>query len=161
MTRECERRRTKRGSATVEFALSAVILFGLIFGLMDCCRAFYAYEFVTYAARRGARYAMVRGSACTSWANACPASAAQILTYVQSITMAGIDPAGISMNTTSSFVWPGTDPGVVLNPGCTAGDNNPGCPVQIFVQYNYQSILPFKKGTTLKLSSVSETLISQ
>ncbi len=53
----------ERGSSAVEFALSAAVLFMLMFGVMLMCLALYSYHFVAEAAREGTRYEMVRGSA--------------------------------------------------------------------------------------------------
>ena len=62
-----------------------VVLFASLFGIMDCARALYCYHFVSYAARQGTRYAMVRGSTWSSnpCANTtsfdCDATASNIL----------------------------------------------------------------------------------
>ena len=107
----------QRGSGTLEFAFALIlILFPLMLGIIDFSRALYAYHWVAYAAREGTRWASVRGAACTSPMTSCNATAAQIQSYVQSIVAPGIFSAScsgsnagcISINTTSSYVWPGT-----------------------------------------------------
>src|ERR1700733_11771077 len=119
-----QRRSGTKGGSIVEFAMSIIVLLILIFGIINFFLAFYAYQFVTYAARAGARYAIVRGSACTSWPvngtipNNCDATAAQIQTYIKSLNLPGIDPALLTMNTTTSFVWPDTAPAATA--GCTS-----------------------------------------
>lgn len=154
------KRTPRRGSAAVEFAVASIILFAFMFGIMDFCRAVYAYEFVNYAARQGARYAMVRGAvSCPPFVTAgvshCNASATDIQNFVKSLNMPGIDPSQITINTTSTYVWPGT------GPGCTGGGNNPGCPVKVLVSYNYFSSIPFIRIRTLTLRSSSMMVISQ
>lgn len=157
MSRRVKRPAGKSGSAIVEFLLSAIVLLSFMFGIIDFARLFYTYEFVAYTARQGARYASVRGSACSSWTSACPATAADILAYVQGLAI-GIDPANLTMNTTAGSVWPATSPSAA---GCSAGVNNPGCEVRVSLSYNYQQILPFLLGGTIPLQSSSEMLISQ
>ena len=55
-------RALRRGSGLIEFVLASSIFLAFLFGIIDFCRAVYAYQFVTYAARAGARWAMVRGN---------------------------------------------------------------------------------------------------
>jgi Flp pilus assembly protein TadG len=61
----------EEGSALVEFALSSVVLFMTLFGLMASCTALYSYLFVAEAAREASRYAIVRGDSCTGLSD-CP-----------------------------------------------------------------------------------------
>ena len=46
----------------VEFAISAWILFMLLFGIIEFCILIYSESVVAYAAQQGARYWMVRGA---------------------------------------------------------------------------------------------------
>ena len=81
----------ERGDSMVEFALSAIVLFSAIFGILDCSRALFVYHFVSYAAQEGTRYAIVRGSAfsgtscATTSTLACDATSANITSYVQGL----------------------------------------------------------------------------
>ena len=65
-----EFRRDQRGTALVEFALIAPLLFLLLFGIIDFGRALYYYNQVTQLAGQGARAAVVNrnpdGTAITS-----------------------------------------------------------------------------------------------
>jgi len=154
----------KRGSALIEFALSSMFFLAFLFGIMDFARAVYAYEFVTYAARSGARWAMVRGSSCAvlNPASFCEpaggattgATGADIQTYVRSLNLPGIDPSQITINTSASYLWPGG------GSGCSSG-NSPGCPVKVLVQYPYASSIPFLRIKTITLTADSEMVISQ
>ena len=156
-------RARKRGSAVIEFALVSVVFLAFVFGIMDFCRAVYAYEFVTYAARSGTRWAMVRGNQCSlanpaTWCEpasgaATGATAADVQTYVQSLNLPGIAPSLITVTTT----WPAT------GSGCTSssGVNSPGCPVDVMVQYPYDSSIPFIHITTITLTAESQMVISQ
>src|SRR5271166_4812270 len=68
----CRVLRNDRGSQLVEFAVSLLLLLMVIFSIIDLSRAMYSYEFVTYAAQEGARYAIVRGY---DWTGNCSTSA--------------------------------------------------------------------------------------
>jgi Flp pilus assembly protein TadG len=132
----------ERGSALVEFAAVFTVLFTFLFAIMDLSRALYTYHFVADAAREGTRYAMVRGSTCTSWTTACPAAASDIQTYLKSVP-AGINPASLTATTT----W--------------TPNNSPGSVVQVQVQYSFQPIFPFIPKTALVMTSTSQVVISQ
>ena len=54
----------ERGSALVEFGLIAIVLFTLIFGIVDFGRALFAYHYVANTAREATRMASVRGNDC-------------------------------------------------------------------------------------------------
>lgn len=158
----------KRGSALIEFAVASMVFLAFVFGTIDFARFLYAYEFVTFAARAGARYAMVRGATCAStngsaWCGtggpAGGASAAQIETFIKAMNLPGIDPgpSGLTMNKTITFVWPAT--GAACN--SANGINYPGCPVQVQVSYPYVSSIPFVHITTFTLYATSEMVISE
>ncbi|MGC2422448.1 MAG: TadE family protein [Candidatus Acidiferrales bacterium] len=132
----------QRGSTLVEFAVVLTVLFMFLFGVMDFARALYAYHFVANAAREGARYAIVRGSTCSSWGTACPAAASDIQTYLRNVPP-GINPNNVTVTTT----W--------------TPNNNPGSTVQVKVQYSFQFILPFLPKSTLVMTSASQMVIAQ
>ena len=154
----------KRGSALIEFFFASIILLTFIFGILDFCRAVYAWEFVTYAARAGARWAMVRGNQCylanpASWCDPASsatsgATSADVQTYVQTLNLPGVNPAGISVTTT----WPATTLSSCATP---SGGNSPGCPVKVMVTYPYISSLMFYRIATITLPAESQVIISQ
>jgi Flp pilus assembly protein TadG len=164
----------QRGAVTFEFTLAMVlVLFPLMFGILDFSRAAYAYHWVSYAAREGTRWASVRGAACLLLSGGCPAAATDIQTFIQSIappgmytaTCSGNNAGCISINTTSSFVWPGKggDGNDCTNGGVLA-TNSPGCIVKVQVNYYFGFTLPYLGpvvGTTIKLQSTSQMVISQ
>ncbi len=67
--------KTQRGAAMVEFALIALLFFMILFGIIEFGRAFFTYNTLVEATRRGARVAAV-----------CPVSAAG-QTMVQQATI--------------------------------------------------------------------------
>jgi Flp pilus assembly protein TadG len=152
--------------------VATFVLFPLIFGIVDFGEALYAYHFVANAAREGTRYAIVRGSSCTGLSGGCPASSSDIQSYVQNLASGiGINSNSVTIDTTSSDVWPGTGPSGSCN--TTEGNNSPGCIVQVKVVYPFNFAIPLLPthacplptgGTTtanICMSSTSEMVISQ
>ena len=137
-----QRRAPNLGSTLVEFAVVLTVTFMFLFGIMDFARALYAYHFVGNAAREGARYAIVRGATCNSWATACPAAASDIQAYVKNVPL-GINPSAVAVTTT----W--------------SPNNNPGSAVQVKVQYTFHFILPFLPASAMVMTSSSQMVISQ
>lgn len=146
----------EQGASLVETALSIVILLTVIFGVFEICLAVYSYHFISEAAREGTRYAIVRGSTCSGFTSACPASTTDIKTYVKSISFPGIDPTKMtvlpswSAYTSSGNSCPATGP-------C----NSPGNLVTIQVQYSFPLAIPFIPARTLAMTSTSSMIISQ
>jgi len=84
----------QRGSTVAEFAWVFPLLLITLGAIWDFGRAMYAYHFIANAARQGARWASVRGSSsfegCPTASTPCPATAAQIQSYVQSLAPPGM-----------------------------------------------------------------------
>jgi Flp pilus assembly protein TadG len=140
---------SERGTNLVEYALVLTLLLTTLFGLIDFGRALYAYHFVSDAAREGTRYAVVRGSSCTS--PGCPASSGDIEDYLEKVP-AGIDANQLTVTTT----W---NPNGSTN--CTVISNAPGCVVEVQVSYNFKFMLPFLPKSTVVMQSSSQMVISQ
>jgi Flp pilus assembly protein TadG len=139
--------RVDAGTTIVEFAMASTILFTLVFGVIAICLALYSYNVVAESAREATRYAIVRGSACTSFATACPATKTDIETYVRSLGFPGINPASASLWVNTDCCWP--------------TNNNPGSTVQVTVNYTFPLVIPFVPSRTLTMSSTSAMVISQ
>jgi Flp pilus assembly protein TadG len=163
----------ERGSAVVEFSLVTVlVLFPLIFGIMDFARAAYAYHYVSFSAREAARWASVRGAQC---ANALPApceatsgAGGTVDSHVRSISPAGFYVNGNACAATAGCLlvtasWPGAPAGSNAPSSCSGGggSNAPGCAVNVEVQYTFGFDLPFLPAATINMSSSSEVVISQ
>jgi Flp pilus assembly protein TadG len=151
-----------RGATLVELALSSIILFSFVFGIMDMSLAIYGYHFISEAAREGTRYAIVRGStagggtACASYTSGnCQATSAQVQQYVKSFSFPGIS-EGLMTVTPS---WSAYPVGVACTP--SASCNNPGNLVTVLVQYQFPVNIPFVKHKTLTMNSTSAMVISQ
>ena len=151
------RRHRERGASLPETAIVMSVLLALTFGIIDFGRAMYTYGFVAQLAREGTRWAAVHGStSCTnSMVNGtstladCNATAAQIQSYVQSLSQG----ATIASNITV--------PAPVYS--CPAGGsvNAPGCTVSLTVNYPFTFVLPYLPKAGIPMASTSQMVISQ
>src|SRR5215831_6899454 len=95
--------RAEQGQTLVEVAVSFSALMIMILGVIEGGWLVYTYHYLSYAARQGSRYAVVRGSACDSsnGMDNCPnATSDQIQTYVRSVHFPGIDPNQVGVTAT-------------------------------------------------------------
>ncbi len=84
----------ERGVAAVEFALISVVLFLLIFGIIEFGKTYSQYEVFLHAAREGARVGAVRGSEDSIRSAATDAAQGYSITPPISITVDGNPPNG-------------------------------------------------------------------
>ncbi len=162
--------REERGSALVEFAMTAPLLIFLVFAVLQGMFAMYAYHFTAYAAQQGARFAVVRGATwsenITSYCGTsappnftmvydCEAQSSDIQNFVKGL--GAISPT----NLTASTSWPGLTPDGTTT-GCTGTSkaNSKGCLVKVTVNYTF-NFVPFLPFTGLKMSARSEKVILQ
>jgi len=145
----------ERGSSMVEFAFAAMALFLVLFGIIEFGRMLYTYHTVSNAARLGARWAMVRGTASCSGAvgkqlSACPANQNEVQSFVQSqVTLLG--PGTLTVTAT----WPGG------NAGCNSADSHAApCVVVVTASHDFTFLIPFV-GTKLTIASTSKMDIAQ
>ena len=127
--------RWSRGQTAAEFAIVALPLLAVTFGILMCGIAVYNYNFVCDAARDGVRYAIVRGS------DASPsATATDIKNYVLAEAH-GLNSSNLTVSTT----W--------------SPDNKPGSLVKVKVTYKFQPLFPMS-NVVLPLTSSSQMVIS-
>lgn len=126
--------RNERGSELIELSLVGILLFTLVFGIMELGRAVWIYDTVAHLAREGARYAIVRGAESSQ-----PASAADVDAHLQ--TLAG----GMT--------------GYMVTTNWTP-DNEPGSVVQVRVDRPFDPIVPLVGLPPITLSSTSQMVIS-
>ena len=139
-----------RGQALAEFALASTAMFAMIFGIIDCGRALYAYHLVSNAARLATRYAIVNAS--TACPSATPPSPDPLYAYVKNQSP-GIDPAKLAVSTACSTQL-----------GCSstaAPYNGSSCAVTVTVSYQFNFIAPLVSLISPTMSSTSEMSISQ
>jgi Flp pilus assembly protein TadG len=163
----------ERGSELVEFAITALLLMGLVIGMIEFMLAMYAYHFVSTAAQQGVRFAIVRGNTWSQYetencetspppnftmAYDCTAQATStqndIQNYVQSLATLGINPSKVTVDT--SNVWPALTP----DGGVCAPPNSPNCLVRVKVSYTFR-FLPIEKLSPFTMSATSEGVIAQ
>ncbi len=150
------------GSALVEVGMSAAILFGMFFGVFEVTMASYSYHYVSDAAREGARWAIVRGSTCstnTSNLDHCGASSTDIQTYIQNLGYPGVNPS--SLTATSTWWSPPAVNGGAWTSCASAGCNAPGNMVKVVVVYAFPFNVPFMPSRTINVQSVSRMIIAQ
>lgn len=140
------------GQTLVETAVSLSILFALTIGIILSGLALYSYNFVAESAREGSRFAMVRGSSCTS--PCAQATSASVQSYVQNLGYLWLNSSNLTVTTT----WP--DTGYSCTPSVSPC-NNPGNNVMVQVTYLFPWNIPFTPSGTLSLTSTSEVVISQ
>jgi len=135
------------GSALVEFAVVALLLLTLLFGIVDVGRALFAYDFVANAARRGTRFAMVRGQNCIlPGSSSCSANQSAIQTYLTS-NATGINTSALTVTATCIA-------------GASAPPCAPGVPIQVTVTYAFGFISPLAPHSWT-MSSSSQRVVSQ
>jgi Flp pilus assembly protein TadG len=130
----------ERGQTFAEFAFIVPCFLILLFSIMWLSLAVYSYNYVSYGAREGSRYAAVHGTDSKQPIT----TAAAVTTFVQNKTP-GLNTSKLTVTTT----WaPAAAPG------------NPGGTVQVQVQYQLQFSIPFMSHVTLPLTSTSKMTIS-
>lgn len=156
------------GATLVEMALSASVLFVMLFGIIEVCMGLYSYNLVSEAARQATRYAAVRGTNSCTYAtktfpncNLNPTSAGNpIQTYVQGLGF----PYSSQMNATATW-WTAVQDasGSTTWPTqCTAASCNAiGNAVKVQVTYSFPLPIPFWNNATLNIKSTSELMISE
>ena len=125
------------GQALAELSIVAVLLVSLLFGIVDGGRLIYAYHMVSFAARQGVRWAIVRGAA-----SGRVASASDVSSYVQGViqSMSMGVPADVAVS------W--------------SPDNQPGSAVVVTVGSSFSPITPFVPGG-MRVTSSSRMIISR
>lgn len=160
---------SESGSAAVEFAISAIVLFTLLFGCVGVSMAFYTYEVVTQYARDASRYAIVHGNNCTiasgtnagnscsigtGGGNSAPASVA-LKTYLNNQIYPGIN--GNNLNLTITYAMGPGEASCNVTTNC----NGPGDQVTVNVSYQYLYNIPFIPTNLITMNGTSTMVISQ
>ena len=167
MLRAAERHaREEHGGTLVEFGFSAVLMLGLIMGIMQLSMAMYAYHCVSDAARDGTRYAIVRGydwgTPCDGTGNAgsgsansgCYASLKDIQNYVQNAGFLNGSNMTVTPTCASSIV--GTFS--TYSPGTTC--NAATDVVKVTVSMPFSFGIPGFPRYTYQLSSTSQEVVA-
>ena len=148
-------RRGARGQAIFEILVSLIVFITMLLAVIQMGLAAYSYHFISEAAREGARWAMVRGSACTSFTTTCPAALTDIQNYVTGLAYPGITAS--AMTVTASWCGPTSS----TPPACSTGTNAPGQIVRVAIQYKFPVGIPFVPASTITMNAMSQMVISQ
>jgi len=152
---------SERGSAAIEFAVSAIVLFTLVFGFIGVAMAFYTYEVVNEYARDATRYAMVHGANCNSPTNGnCSigtggAANTALKTYLNHEIFPGIN--GANLNVTATYA-PGPGATSCNAPGSC---NGAGDQVTVAVTYPYLYKVPLIPQRSFTMVGSSTMVIAQ
>jgi hypothetical protein len=155
MMRSVRQKNGEAGSALVEFALATIVMLVVLFGIIDMGRAAFAYDWVSNTARTATRYAMVRGTTCSTLLSGCNVGPPQgayetdIRAYVNSQAI-GIDTSKL---TVTARCEPCTDPSCPL----PCSHNNQ---VVIHVKYAFSFVSPLVP-LTWNMDSESAMTVSQ
>lgn len=125
-TRNFGDRRSQRGQAAVEFALTIVSIFVLLLGMLELTMFVYTYSVLADAAKEGVRYAIVNGSSGSNGTG--PSDAGSCVTtgsVVENVKYY----AKASLHSTSDMTIDACYPD---------GNNKPGSLVKVSVSYTYE-----------------------
>jgi Flp pilus assembly protein TadG len=140
--------RNEQGSSLVEFSLVAFMFVMMLLAVVEMTRMVLVYTTVAFAARTGARYAIVHGADRTGTgadAASGPGSTSQVESVVQ-------DYAGVGLLDTSRLG---------INVTYPDSSNNPGARVLVKVTYTYDPLVGyFNSSLGVTLGSSSEGVIT-
>ena len=161
-------RRDQSGSALVEMALSAAILITMLFGVIEFGFALYTYQFVTEVARELTRYAIVRGSSCSTSSTMTNCGFTDSNTTLQTYARSAYAYPGMTMSSltvTSTWYAPIKNSNGTLSSwsACASGTgcNKPGYMIKVSVSYPFVLNIPFVPQQSMTVKSDSSMVISQ
>lgn len=145
------------GETIIEFALTALVLFTIMFGIMAFSLVMFCYLMTSQAARQGARYAMVRGNSWSGDCNKpspanCVAQEADIQAYAQSLVSVN------SNNLKLDATW-------LSSTGVACGNadscKSPGSIVKVTATYTYSEVFPLVTNQSYTMTSTAEMTVIQ
>ncbi len=137
--------RNQSGQALVEFALTSIIFFIIVLGLVDVARATWNYNTLAQATREGVRYAMVHGGASSDPSGPgsayyeAPSSDTKVEEAVEKFA-GGLDLSGLSVQAE----W-------------LDGSNAPGSSIRVTAAYDYEPIFGFLNIFPVDLTMTSSS----
>jgi Flp pilus assembly protein TadG len=131
------RRKAQKGATLIETALCFLLIFTIVYAILEFGRFVYSYNILAGATREAARYAMVHGSRSGSAATEADVRG-QLLRWG-----VGLDASALVVRTT----W---------TPG-----NTPGSRVRVEASYTINPMTSLIVNTPIRIGSRSELVISQ
>ena len=150
-------RSREKGSALVETAISLVVFFAMLIGIMQLAMVVYYYHTINEVAREATRWASVRGSgscATPQTVTNCNANATTIKDHVSGLGFAQIASSDVTV------AWCNAPVGGIVDNTCSQ-TNAPGNLVKITVTSSKPLVLPMINSFTMNMTSTSKMLISQ
>jgi Flp pilus assembly protein TadG len=105
------KKKRRRGAATIEFAVTASVMFAMLFGLIELGRALMCIEMMTEAARRACRVAVVEGTtstqikqAATSFLSSVGINAENVGVSVNDQPVDSVDPSSMPSTTDMTVI---------------------------------------------------------
>jgi Flp pilus assembly protein TadG len=132
------RARQEDGQSLIEFALTSVLFFMMVFGIIEFGLAIWQYNMVSDLAQEGARWAVVRGSSSTLLPTA---TSTELQNYVQSRS------PGFTVTVTATPADPSS-----------AG---PGTPISVQVTSSFSPVSALIPTTTLNLTSTATMIVQR
>jgi Flp pilus assembly protein TadG len=130
---------SRAGQAMIETALCFLLFVTIFIAIMEFGMGIFTYNFVSYAAREGSRYASTRGSQCASPCTTATNDTVQTMIRNQVVAL---DSSKVAVNTT----W--------------NSSKVPGNTVTVNVSYPIKPILGFVLGN-ITVAATSTMMISQ
>jgi Flp pilus assembly protein TadG len=129
-------RRNQDGQSLVEFALSSILFFTVVFGIVQFGLAVWQYNTVSNLAQEGARWASVRGSS-----SSMPATAADLQAFVESRS------TGFAVTVTAT----------PANPSAAA----PGGVISVQVSSSFNMATALIPAASMTLASTAKMVVSR
>jgi hypothetical protein len=158
--------RDEEGATLIEFAVSAAIMFTLLFGVLETCLAVYSYDFTSEMARDGSRYMIVRGAKCTGGtAFGCGASNSDVQAHLRAENFPVINMNNLTTHT-YWYTSAAAPPNMTWSTLCATDTYSAACGVQgnavkVVVTYVFTWNMPFIKPFTINMTNSSQMVISQ
>ena len=133
----------EKGQAMVEFSMLGIVLFIMVFGMIDAGRAVWNYNTLSHATREGTRYAIVHGADSSNpsgpdSANFTPPSDDVMVRQIIDKYGSGLDPDRLTV--TSEWL---------------DGSNERGNSIKVTSSYDYQPMFNFFGTLSFTLTSSS------
>lgn len=140
-----KRQLKERGSSSLEFALLGIPLIFVMISVANMAMGMMTLHTLQEAVEQGARYAVTRGSGCSSGTNTCSVTVGNITTAIGN-NAAGIAPSLLNVTlTTNSGAATNCNPITTCTssstswPPSTNSDNSPGSDIIISASYTFNS----------------------
>lgn len=164
--------RDEAGATLVEAALSILILFMMLFGIICLSMAMYTYHYLANTAHEATRYAIVHGG---SWASTCDSNPGDGTGYGSNMCIASTKDIqnwvanrgfpGINITADDVCVEYFSSVPSSTSTSCTTStgtlSNSPGDIVQVTITYPFTFAVPILGSYTYDLSSTSQMVIAQ